>query len=119
MMPGGSRRTRSRCALPSWSGRTPRCDRKWPTCARSLVAAGTSSASTRAATETFEEDDKEEDEKEEEEDGGEMRESKRGRRGGGEKPTNKQKKTNVSTSETRDKGTLLPPVVVRLDGLAV
>lgn len=55
--PGGWRRTRSRCAPPSWSGRTPPSGRKWPTWGRSSAAAETSSTSTRAGTETCEEEE--------------------------------------------------------------
>lgn len=55
--PGDWRRTRSQCARPSWSERTPPFARRWPTWGKSWAAAGTSSTSTRAGTETCEETD--------------------------------------------------------------
>lgn len=47
---GGWRRTRSRCAPPSWSGRTLRCGSKWPSCGRTAVAARTPWPDMRLST---------------------------------------------------------------------
>lgn len=47
---GGWRRTRSRCAPPSWSGKTGRCGSKWPSCGRTVVAARTSWPDMRLST---------------------------------------------------------------------
>lgn len=48
--PGGWRRTRSRCAPPSWSGRTLRWGSKWLSCGKTVVAARTSWPDTRLST---------------------------------------------------------------------
>lgn len=45
--PGAWRRTRSPSVPPSWSGRTPRCDRKWPSCGKTSAAARRSCRCTR------------------------------------------------------------------------
>lgn len=48
--PGAWRRTRSPSVPPSWSGRTPRCDRKWPSCGKTSAAARRSCRCTRPNT---------------------------------------------------------------------
>lgn len=42
-----SRRTRYPCVLPTWRGRTPHSDKKWPRCGRNWVAVATSLVNTR------------------------------------------------------------------------
>lgn len=47
---GGWRRTRSRYAPPSWSGKTRRCGSRCPSCARTAAAARTSLSGMRQST---------------------------------------------------------------------
>nr|XP_023399042.1 D site-binding protein isoform X2 [Loxodonta africana] len=49
-MPGGSRRTRSRCGRPSWRRRTPFCGRRWWPCARSCPTTAPCCPATKPST---------------------------------------------------------------------
>lgn len=54
-MPADSRRTRFQSERRSWNGKTPPFARRSPICEKSWAAVATSSANTKAATETYEE----------------------------------------------------------------